>query len=215
MSFRKANCSARWLPASRRARSCSRASARLRVKWRRARRRHPVLQRRIRARAGIAVIDRGGKGRHRARLVARQSGCRRQDASQDRDRQIREQVRHPDLRARATVYARAAKLPGVQCRRRRHAYRQPDHRSRAVRERILAAGGIRARRCGATATTSRMSTSAAASAFPIATTTNRRRCPRPMRRSSSAPPGLDCKLIFELGRLIVGNAGILVTRSFT
>ena len=34
-----------------------------------------------------------------------------------------------------------------------------------------------------------------------------------MRRSSSArPQDLGCKLIFEPGRLIVGNAGILVTR---
>ena len=34
-----------------------------------------------------------------------------------------------------------------------------------------------------------------------------------MPRSSSARPrGLDCRLIFEPGRLIVGNAGVLVTR---
>ena len=58
-----------------------------------------------------------------------------------------------------------------------------------------------------------MSISAAASAFPY-------------REDNEPPPdpnayaaivkratrGLDCKLIFEPGRMIVGNAGILVTR---
>ena len=58
-----------------------------------------------------------------------------------------------------------------------------------------------------------MSISAAASAFPIATTTSRRRIPTPMRPIvKRATHGLGCKLIFEPGRLIVGNAGILVTR---
>ena len=58
-----------------------------------------------------------------------------------------------------------------------------------------------------------MSISAAASAFRTATTTNRRRTPPPMRRwSSGRRATLDCTLIFEPGRLIVGNAGIMVTR---
>ena len=58
-----------------------------------------------------------------------------------------------------------------------------------------------------------MSISAAASAFPIATTTSRRRDPDAYAEVvKRATRDLDCKLIFEPGRLIVGNAGILVTR---
>ena len=60
--------------------------------------------------------------------------------------------------------------------------------------------------------TSSMSISAAGSAFPTASTTIRRRCPTPMPRSSrSTSATLGLKVIFEPGRLIVGNAGILVT----
>ena len=111
------------------------------------------------------------------------------------------------------VYARAAKLPGPARRRRRHAHRQPDHRADAVRRCLRAAVRFRARHCAPTATRFRMSISAAASAFPIARTMSRRPCRTPMPRSSSARPrDLDCTLIFEPGRLIVGNAGILVTR---
>ena len=58
-----------------------------------------------------------------------------------------------------------------------------------------------------------MSISAAGSAFPIATTTSRRRDPDDYAEVvKRATRDLDCKLIFEPGRLIVGNAGILVTR---
>ena len=72
---------------------------------------------------------------------------------------------------------------------------------------------FRARRCAPTATPSRMSISAAASAFPIATTTSRRRDPDAYAAVvKRATRDLGCTLIFEPGRLIVGNAGILVTR---
>ncbi len=58
-----------------------------------------------------------------------------------------------------------------------------------------------------------MSISAAGSAFPIATTTSRRRIPDAYAAMvKRATRGLGCTLIFEPGRLIVGNAGILVTR---
>ena len=58
-----------------------------------------------------------------------------------------------------------------------------------------------------------MSISAAGSAFPIARTTSRRPIPTAYAAVvKRATRGLDCKLIFEPGRLIVGNAGILVTR---
>ena len=58
-----------------------------------------------------------------------------------------------------------------------------------------------------------MSTSAAASASRTATTTSRRRSPDAYAAVvKRATRSLDCTLIFEPGRLIVGNAGILVTR---
>ena len=44
-------------------------------------------------------------------------------------------------------------------------------------------------------------------------TTSPRRIRRPMRRSSSATPSdLGLKLVFEMGRMIAGNAGMLVTQ---
>ena len=58
-----------------------------------------------------------------------------------------------------------------------------------------------------------MSISAAASASPTATTTTRRRYPDRYAedRRARARATLDCELFFEPGRLIVGNAGVLVT----
>ena len=91
----------------------------------------------------------------------------------------------PISRARE-VYAHAARLPGLTRHRRRHAYRQPDHRPDAVRGCLRAAVRVRRRPCAPTATRSAMSISAAGSAFPIARTTSRRRIPTPMRPSSSA-----------------------------
>ena len=90
----------------------------------------------------------------------------------------------PIARARE-VYARAAKLPGIEVDRHRHAYRQPDHRSRPDGNRVPHPVGFRARRCAPTATPSRISISAAGSAFPITWTAKRRRCRRPMPRWSS------------------------------
>ncbi len=118
----------------------------------------------------------------------------------------------PISRARE-VYARAAQAQRRARRRRRHAYRQPDRRTRPVRRRVCAARRLRARRCAPTGTPSRTSISAAGSAFPIARTTSRRRI-RPLTRPSSSarPPASAASSIFEPGRLIVGNAGILVTR---
>ncbi len=68
-------------------------------------------------------------------------------------------------------------------------------------------------RCAPMATTSSTSISAAASAFRIARTTSRRRDPTAYAAVvKRATRDLGCKLIFEPGRLIVGNAGILVTQ---
>ena len=109
---------------------------------------HVLRRRQDRARSSRCALDEGilcfnvesepelellsaiaaGKGRDRARLGARQSGRRRQDPRQDRDRQGREQVRHSDQpRARGLCPRRQAAGPAR--RRRRHAYRQPDHRA--------------------------------------------------------------------------------------
>ncbi len=110
----------------------------------RGRRGHSLRQRRIRAGARAAVGDRGRQGPRRRHLGARQSRRRRQDPRQDRDRQGREQVRHSDQpRARGLCPRREA--AGRARHRRRHAYRQPDHRAAAVRRRLRAAVRFRAR----------------------------------------------------------------------
>ena len=117
------------------------------------------------------------------------------------------------VRARARrlcAHRRAARRDGG---RRRHAYRQPDHRARPVLQRLRADGAARRRPPRRAATPSTTSMSAAASASPITATTRRRPIPRPTPRScASASMPLGCGLIIEPGRLIVGNAGILVTR---
>ena len=74
-------------------------------------------------------------------------------------------------------------------RRRRHAYRQPDHRSRALRQRLRACWPNWCATCAPTATTSAMSMSAAASASPITTMRTPRRARRPMPRSSASKIG--------------------------
>ena len=117
----------------------------------------------------------------------------------------------PIARARE-VYARAATLPGIEV----------TGVDMHIGSQITDLGPIEtpsrcsptsSRRCAPTATPSSTSISAAASAFPTARTTSRRRRPTPMPRWSSAcTRNLGCTLMFEPGRLIVGNAGILVTR---
>ena len=126
-------------------------------------------------------------------------------------RQGREQIRHSHQpRPRGLCSRRQAQ--GRARRRRRHAYRQPDHRARSVQRRFRAAGGLRAR--------------AARRRSQHQPRRSRRRLGIPYRDDNEPPPdpaayaaivkratqGLGCKLIFEPGRLIVGNAGILVTR---
>ena len=117
----------------------------------------------------------------------------------------------PISRARE-VYARAAKLPGLAGDRRRHAYRQPDHRARPLRRCLRAAVRFRAMPCGRTAThqpcRSRRRARHPLSRRQRAAAASRRLCDIVKR----ATRDLGCTLIFEPGRLIVGNAGILVTR---
>ena len=75
---------------------------------------------------------------------------------------------------------------GVRVVRRRHAYWQPDHRTARHSPTPSRCSRSSCARCARTATLSIMSISAAVSAFPIATTTSRRRIRKPMPRWSSA-----------------------------
>ena len=145
---------------------------------------HPLHQRRVRARTGTAVEARGGGGQDRADIGAGQSGRRCRDACQDRHRQVREQVRHSD-RAGARGLCPCGETAGNRGDRHRHAYRQPDHRSRARWKPRSGFCPISCRRCAPTATTSSISISAAGSASPITPTAKRRHCRRPMPRWSS------------------------------
>ena len=118
----------------------------------------------------------------------------------------------PIARARE-VYARRGAAAGAQGHRRRHAHRQPDHRARAVRRTppsSLPSSPASSWRKGTRFVTS---TSAAGSASPIA----RHDPPPPEPQAYAAiikrhTQGLGLKLIFEIGRMIAGNAGILVMR---
>ena len=167
------------------ARSCSPASARPRPSCAR---RSPtdILCINVESEPELELLSRArGRGRQdRADLGPRQSRRRCRHPRQDRHRQVREQVRHSD-RAGARRLCPRRRAAGHRGHRRRHAYRQPDHRSRPDGNRVPDPGGFRRRRCAPTATASRTSISAAVSAFPITWTARRRRCRRPMPRWSS------------------------------
>ena len=119
-----------------------------------------------------------------ADLGAGQSRCRCRHPRQDLHRQVREQVRRSD-RARARGLCPRGQTAGDRGHRHRHAYRQPDHRSRAGWKPRSGFWRNSCRRCAPTATPSRISISAAASAFPITWIAKRRRRPMPMPRWSS------------------------------
>ena len=146
---------------------------------------HSLHQRRVRARTRIAVEARGRGRQDRADFGARQSGRRcRRPTPRSPPASPRTSSAFPIARARE-VYARAAKLPGIEVDRHRHAYRQPDHRSAPRWRPRSGSCPISCRRCAPTATPSSISISAAASASPITPTAKRRRCRRPMPRWSS------------------------------
>ena len=139
-------------------------------------------------------------------------GCRRQDAQQDLDRQGREQVRHslaarprglragppscPASRSPASTCISAARSPicspsttPSRCSPNWSAQLRADgHAHRACRSRRRARHSLPRRQRSAAAA--------------------RRLC---RRSSGSTSRALGLKVIFEPGRLIVGNAGILVT----
>ena len=123
----------------------------------------------------------------------------------------RRTVRHPHRpRPRRLCAGRGAARHPISWHR--HAYRQPDHRALA-RSTMLSRCSIPSATCAPTATRSSMSISAAVSAFPTTRAWRSARSPPPMPTSSGrTTQGLDCPLIFEPGRLIVGNAGIIWSR---
>ena len=187
-------------------------------------------QDRARTRAGA----RRGHPLHQCRSRSRSSSCSRRSPRR-RAARARISVRvNPDVDAKTHAKIATGKAEnkfGIPISRAREVY---AHRGQAAgrstspastcisaaRSPICSRSTMRSRcwpiscaRCAPTATRSRTSISAAASAFPIARTTSRRPIPTPTPRWSSARrAGSDCTLIFEPGRLIVGNAGILVTR---
>ena len=170
---------------SRPSRSCSPASARPSARSRsRSTRASSASTSKSEPELALLSAIAAAKGPQRADLDPRQSRRRRQDPSQDRHRQGGEQVRHPDQpRARGLCPCRqAARHRGD---RRRHAYRQPDHRPRPFGDAfaLLAelVGTLRA-----DGHTIAQSISAAASASPIATTTSRRRIAGSLCRGGQA-----------------------------
>ena len=146
-----------------------------------------------------------------ADLGARQSRRRCRHPRQDLHRQVREQVRHSARAARA-VYARAAKLPGIEV----------TGTDMHIGSQITDLGEWKprsgslpnsCRRCAPTATPSRISISAAGLAIPYYM--DREAPPAPDAYAAMVKRvthNLGCTLMFEPGRMIVGNAGILVTR---
>ena len=198
-------------PAYRPTRSCFPASARPRRNCAPLVDRSALHQCRIRARTGTAVADRGGHGPHRADFVPGQSGRRCRHPRQDLDRQVGEQVRHP-ARPPARGLCARGETPRRPGHRRRHAYRQPDHRPRTNGSRVRS-WWISCARCAATVTPSRMSISAAGWAFPIIWTSAAPPEPAAYAAMVKRARGLGCTLMFEPGRMIVGNAGILRRRA--
>ena len=154
--------------------------------------RHLLLQ--CRERAGARGPVDGGRRprRHGAGLDPGESRRRCRHARQDLHRQVREQVRHSDHPG-ARGLRRRRVAAGPRGARRRHAYRQPDHRSRALRRRGAPARRPRPGSCWRRAIPCATSTSAAASGSPTATTTPRPRTrPRWRRRCGRISPRSAC-----------------------
>ena len=175
---------------------------------------HDILCINVESEPELEVLSRAGRvdGQDRADLDPGQSGRRFRHACQNLHRQIREQVRHSAGEGPRGLCpcGEAARAPR---HRRRRAYRQPDHRSRPDGSRVPDCWPISSPCCAATATPSAMSISAAGSAFP--TTKTATAPPEPLAYAAMVKRvthNLGCRLMFEPGRMIVGNAGILVAR---
>ena len=118
----------------------------------------------------------------------------------------------PISRARARLCP-GREAPRHRSHRRRHAYRQPDHRACAVRRCVRAAGRFRADACAADGHA--ISHIDLGGGLGIPYREDNEPPPHPdayAAHGQAATRDLGCTLVFEPGRLIVGNAGILVTR---
>ena len=153
-----------------------------------------------------------GDRKDRADLGPGQSRCRRRHPCQDRHRQVREQVRRSSSPGRATVYARAAQLPGIEVTGTdMHIGSQITDLSRMETAfRILAEFVQTLRADGHT-----ISHIDFGGGLGIPYYMDREAPPAPdvyAAMVKRVTHNLGCTLMFEPGRMIVGNAGILVTR---
>ena len=206
-----ANSSARGWPAFPRTRSCSRESARPRPnsRWR-STKAFSASTSSPKPELELLSSIAAAKGRTAHVSVRVNPDIDAKTHSQDRHRQGREQVRHSDQpRARGLCprrQARASRSPASTCI---SAARSPSSIRSAMLSRCLPSSSVCACR------------------WPHhLACRSRRRLGIPYRDDNEPPPhpdayaevvkratrDLDCRLIFEPGRLIVGNAGILVTR---
>ena len=147
----------------------------------------------------------------RADLGAGQSRRRCRHPRQDLHRQVREQVRH-SAGARARGLCPRRETAGDRGDRHRHAYRQPDHRSGPMETafRILAEFVQTLRADGHT-----ISHIDFGGGLGMPYYMDREAPPEPAAYAAMVKRvthNLGCTLMFEPGRMIVGNAGMLVTR---
>ncbi len=111
------------------------------------------------------------------------------------------------------LYAQAGKLPGIAVTGIHMHIGSQITRSRAVPQRLPADARAGRRAASPTGTSSSISTSAAASVCRTCRMARWRRCRQPTLPSSKEHLGdLGLKIVMEPGRVIVGNAGVLVTR---
>ena len=136
-----------------------------------------------------------------------------QHPCQDHHRHGGNQVRHSLRRARGMPMPMRPTLPGIRDRRRGCSYRQPDHRTGAVRDRLHAGGELVGDPARRRPRHRPRSIWAAAWACHTRTATCRRRTRSAYGAMvARVTRDLGCTLSFEPGRLIAANAGVLVAR---
>ena len=175
---------------------------------------HDILCLNVESEPELELLSRlaGRDGHDRADLDPGQSGRRFRHPRQDLDRQVGEQVRH-SARARPRRLCPRRQAAGHPGHRRRRAYRQPDHRSRRRWKQRSACSPISSTCCAATAT--RIGHVDFGGGLGIPYYEDRDAPPEPFAYAAMVKRvthNLGCTLMFEPGRMIVGNAGILVAR---
>ena len=189
-SSRRANCAGRSRPACPGERIVFSGVGKTRQRdGRRARPRHPLLQRRIRAGAcGPVSRSPSRKGRQAPVSVRVNPDVDAKTHRKISTGKLGEQVRHPDRR-RARGLCPGGGAAGHRGDRRRHAYRQPDHRPRTLRQRLCAARRARPRPDGRRPSPAPRRSRRRPRHSLSRTITSRRPTRRPMPRSSSAHTG--------------------------